>query len=160
MRVEIVRIYNCPTYCIGRLYVDGACVCDTLEDTDRGLDEGMDEGEMRKVKVHSKTAIPTGTYKVTMGVRSPKFSQYKFYADLCGGCLPRLVGVKCFEGVLLHCGSTAQNSSGCVLVGKNTVKGRLTDSQKVFTKLMKQHFIPAKMLGEDITLKITRTYKA
>ena len=48
MRVEIVRIYNCPAYCIGRLYVDGACVCDTLEDTDRGLDEGMDEREMLK----------------------------------------------------------------------------------------------------------------
>ena len=159
MRVEIVRIYNCPTYCIGRLYVDGVYQNDVLEDTDRGLDQSMSLAEIRKRKVYKQTAIPTGAYKITMNVKSPKFSQYDFYKKLCDGYLPRLVDVKGFEGVLLHCGATAQNSAGCLLVGLNTIKGRLTDSQKTFAKLMKKHLIPAKMLDEEITITITRKYK-
>ena len=159
MKVELVRIYNCPTYCIGKLYIDGVWQNDVLEDTDRGLDDSMTVEQIRKIKVKSQTAIPTGTYRITMNVQSPKFSQYAFYKKLCNGYLPRLEKVKGFDGVLLHCGSTAQNSAGCLLQGLNTIKGRLTNSQAVFTKLMKQHFLPAKVLGEEITLTITRKYK-
>ena len=75
MKVERVRIYNCPTYCIGKLYINGEWQCDVVEDTDRGLDDSMSVAEIRKIKVYSKTAIPTGTYRVTMDVQSPKFSQ-------------------------------------------------------------------------------------
>ena len=159
MKVELVRIYNCPTYCIGKLYIDGVYQNDTLEDTDRGLDQSMSEAEIRKIKVYAQTAIPTGTYRVTMGVQSPKFSKYPFYKKLCKGYLPRLIGVKGFDGVLMHCGAKASNSAGCLLQGLNTVKGRLTDSQAVFTKLMKQHFLPAKILEENMEITITRTYK-
>ena len=159
MKVELVRIYNCPTYCIGKLYVNGVYQNDTLEDTDRGLDQSMSEAEIRKIKVYRRTAIPTGTYKITMNVQSPKFSKYPFYAKLCKGYLPRLLNTKGFDGVLFHCGSTADNSAGCVLHGYNTIKGRLTNSQAAFTKLMKQHFIPAKMLGEEMEVTITRKYK-
>jgi len=159
MKIELVRIYNCSTYCIGKLYVDGVWQCDTVEDTDRGLDDSMTETEIRKKKVYSKTAIPTGTYKVTMDVQSPKFSQYKFYYDLCKGYLPRLNGVPGFEGVLIHCGSSAASSAGCLIVGLNTIKGKVTSSQATYKKLMKQFFMPAKMLGEEITLTITRKYK-
>lgn len=130
-----------------------------VEDTDRGLDQSMTEAEIRKRKVYAQTAIPTGTYKVTMNVRSPKFSQYKFYKDLCAGYLPRLLNVKCFDGVLWHCGSSAASSAGCGIVGLNTIKGKVTSSQATFKKLMKQYFLPAKMLDEDIELKITRRYK-
>ena len=159
MKIELVRIYTCPTYTIGKLYIDGVYQNDTLEDSDRGLDDSMSEEEIRRRKVYAQTAIPTGTYKITMNVRSPKFSQYPFYKKLCNGYLPRLIGTKGFEGVLLHCGSKASNSAGCILQGLNTIKGRLTDSQAVFTKLMKQHFIPAKMLGKEITITITTKYK-
>lgn len=159
MKIELKRIYTCPTYTIGKLYIDGVYQNDTLEDTDRGLDDSMSEAEIRKRKVYAQTAIPTGTYKITMNVRSPKFSQYPFYKKLCDGYLPRLIGIKGFEGVLLHCGNKASSSAGCILQGLNTIKGRLTDSQSVFTKLMKKHFIPAKMLGKEITITITSNYK-
>ena len=137
MRLELVRIYTCPTYTIGKLYIDGVYQNDTLEDSDRGLDDSMSEEEIRRRKVYAQTAIP----------------------KLCNGYLPRLIGTKGFEGVLLHCGSKASNSAGCILQGLNTIKGRLTDSQAVFTKLMKQHFIPAKMLEKEITITITTKYK-
>lgn len=159
MKIDLVRIYNCPTYCIGKLYINGEWVCDTVEDTDRGLDDSMTEEQIRRLKVYSKTAIPTGTYRITMNVQSPKFSQYAFYKSLCKGYLPRLLKTKGFEGVLIHCGSSANSSAGCLIVGLNTIKGRVTSSQATYKKLMKQYFLPAKVLGEDITITITRKYK-
>lgn len=159
MKVELIRIYTSPTYTIGKLYIDGVYQNDTLEDPDRGLDQSMSAAEIRKLKVYRRTAIPTGTYKITMSVQSPKFSKYPFYLALCKGYLPRLVGVKCYDGVLMHCGSTADNTDGCLLQGYNTIKGRLTNSQAAFTKLMKRHFLPAKMLDEDMEITISRKYK-
>lgn len=159
MKIELVRIANRPTYCIGKLYINGVYQNDTLEDTDRGLDDSMSEEEIRKRKIYAQTAIPTGTYKVTMQVRSPKFAKYPFYKKLCDGYLPRLLNVKCYEGILMHCGAKASNSAGCLLQGLNTIKGRLTNSQEMFTKLMKNHFNPARLLGEYIEITITRRYK-
>ena len=158
MKVELVRIYNCPTYCIGRIYVDGEYVCDCVEDTDRGLDQSWPLSEIKKKKIKSMTAIPTGTYEMTMSIQSPKFSQYEYYYRLCKGYLPRILGIKGFEGVLFHCGSSAQSSAGCIIVGYNTIKGKVTDSRKAFEKLM-VHFNAAKVLEDEITLKITRKYK-
>lgn len=159
MKVELVRIFTCSTYTIGKLYVDGEWVCDTLEDTDRGLDQSMTVEEIRKRKVYRQTAIPTGTYKITMDIPSPKFAQYPFYRKLCKGYLPRLLKVKGFDGILMHCGSTADNSAGCILIGLNTIKGRLTNSQKTYTTFMGLHILPAQKMKEEITITITRKYK-
>ena len=159
MKIELIRIYTCSTYTIGKIYINGVWQCDVVEDTDRGLDDSMSLAEIRKKKVYAQTAIPTGTYKVTMNVQSPKFSKYDFYKKLCNGYLPRILGTKGFDGCLFHCGSSAASSAGCLIVGLNKIKGKVVDSQATFTKLMKKFFLPAKMLGEDITLTITRKYK-
>ena len=126
MRLELKRIAKREDYTIGRLYVDGEYFCDTLEDKVRDL--------TRETKVYGKTAIPEGTYEVTLRVQSPRFSQKKQY-DFCKGYLPRLVGGPSFEGVLIHGGNTAADTEGCILVGKNTVKGMVTDSSATFRKL-------------------------
>lgn len=126
MRLELKRIAKREDYTIGRLYVDGEYFCDTLEDKVRDL--------KRETKVYGKTAIPEGTYEVTLRVQSPRFSQKKQY-DFCKGYLPRLLGVPSFEGVLIHVGNTAADTEGCILVGKNTVKGMVTDSSATFRKL-------------------------
>jgi hypothetical protein len=159
MKVELVRIYNCPTYCISHIYVNGEYVCDAIEDTDRGLDQSMSLAEIKKRKVYKLTAIPTGTYKITMSVQSPKFSQYDYYRKYCKGYMPRVLDVPGYDGILFHRGSSAASSAGCIICGYNKVKGRVVDSQKAWEKLMKQHFMPAKVLGEDIELKVTRKYK-
>lgn len=126
MRLELKRIAKREDYTIGRLYVDGEYFCDTLEDKVRDL--------TREEKVYGKTAIPEGTYEVTLRIQSPHFSQKKQY-DFCKGYLPRLLGVPSFEGVLIHVGNTAADTEGCILVGKNTVKGMVTDSSATFRKL-------------------------
>jgi hypothetical protein len=139
--------------------VNGEYVCDAIEDTDRGLDQSMSLAEIKKRKVYKLTAIPTGTYKMTMNIQSPKFSQYDYYRKYCNGYMPRVLDVPGYDGILFHRGSSAASSAGCLIVGLNKIKGKVVDSQKAWEKLMKKYFLPAKVLGEDITLTITRKYK-
>lgn len=165
MRIEHVRIYTTkgsgtsPGYTISHIYVNGEYVCDAVEDYDRGLDQGMTLAEIRKRKVYKQTAIPTGTYELTMDIISPKFSQMTYYKNFCKGRMPRLLNVKGYDGILIHCGSNANSSAGCVIVGLNTVKGCVTNSKAVWEKLMRQYFLPAWKLEEKITYTITRKYK-
>mgnify|MGYP003301032405 CR=1 FL=1 len=135
MKIVVDRKWKKSEYTIGRLYIDGEFFCNTLEDPDRGLDEKMDIREIRAKKIPNQTAIPTGTYNITLDVKSPKFSTYNFYDEVCDGYLPRLLNVPGFDGILIHVGSNASHSSGCILVGNNTVKGGLTNSKDVFRKL-------------------------
>lgn len=135
MKLTLERRFKCNGYTIGRLLVDGKCFCDTLEDADRGLTDAMTKEEIKSKKLKSITAIPTGVYYITLGVVSPKFGNDPYYKDVCGGRLPRLMGVKGFEGVLIHCGNTAKDTDGCVLVGENKVKGQVIKSKETFRKL-------------------------
>ena len=92
-------------------------------------------------------------------IESPKFSQYTYYKKYCKGYLPRLLNVPGYDGILIHRGSSANSSAGCIIVGFNTIKGKVTNSQKAWEKLMKEYLMPAKVLGEKITYTITRKYK-
>lgn len=159
MKLNLVRIYTCPTYTISHLYVNGEYVCDCIEDMDRGLDQNMPLEEIKKQKVYKLTAIPTGTYKITMNVQSPKFRQYEYYKKYCNGYLPRLLEIKGFDGVLIHCGSTAANSAGCLIVGYNTIKGCVTNSRKAFELLMSKYLVPAKKAKEEMWITIETKYK-
>lgn len=138
MNILVDRKWKKSTYTIGRLYIDGVYFCNTLEDKDRGLKQTDPLSKITSTKVYSETAIPTGTYKVLMNVKSPKYSTYKWYRDLCGGFMPRLDNVPGFSGILIHPGNTALDSSGCLLVGKNTQVGKITDSKNTFAKLYKK----------------------
>lgn len=93
MKIEVKRLYKKANYTIGKIYVDGQYVSDTLEDTDRGLTQEMTDGEIEKKKVFGKTAIPSGEYDVTLSVISPKFGKMPYYKEVCGGRLPRLLSV-------------------------------------------------------------------
>lgn len=137
MKLTLNRIYRGPSYTIGKLYIDDKYFCDTLEDTDRGLTDKMTLTEILKIKKPSETAIPSGTYNITLDVVSPRFSTKAFYRQVCNGKLPRLLNVKGFDGVLIHSGNTEKDSSGCILVGQNKVKGKVINSQETFKKLYK-----------------------
>lgn len=137
MKITIERKWKKENYTIGRLYIDGKLFCNTLEDKDRGLNQKMTLKDIIKKKIYGKTAIPTGTYNLTLNVKSPKFSKYEFYQKTCNGFLPRILDVPGFSGILIHCGSNESHSSGCVLVGYNKIKGGLTNSKEVFIKLYK-----------------------
>ena len=155
-KVELVirRIAAKADYTIGRLYVNGAYFCDTLENTDRGLDKSMPLEELTRKKVYGSTAIPTGTYRVTMRRKSPKFSRIDYYRNFCDGFMPRLLQVPGFEGVLIHRGNGEEATEGCLLVGENTSPGGLSDSKRNWEKLMRDYLLPAKESGIPITITI------
>ena len=88
MRLTLQRIAKKDTYAIGRLYVDGIYVCDTVEDKDRGLKSHYPLEQIKKAKVYGETAIPMGTYVIDMDRVSPKFSS-RSWAKPYGGKIPR-----------------------------------------------------------------------
>lgn len=135
MEVLVYRKYKKPDYCVGRMSIDGTFICNTMEDVDRGLDDGMQDWMIKNKKIPNVTAIPTGRYKIDMDTVSSKFSKYPFYMEVCQGKLPRIKNVRGFDGILIHCGVDHSNSSGCILVGMNTKVGKLTDSKETFKKI-------------------------
>ena len=136
MELKLKRIFKGDKYTIGNLFINDKKFCDTLEDTDRGLDASMPISKIMTLKKFGITAIPKGTYEVVMNVVSAKFSKYKQYT-FCGGRVPRLLNVPGYDGVLMHIGNKPEDTDGCILVGKNTVKGMITSSTETFMSFYK-----------------------
>ena len=155
MELTLKRIALRSEYTIGKLYVDGEYVCDTIEDTVRDLDK---DGKFAngEVKIPGKTAIPYGRYEITMKVKSPKYSNFSKYswAKKYDGYLPRLLNVPHFDGVLIHVGNSALDSEACVLVGENKVVGKVINSVNTFRRLMDDYLVPAKKRNEKIFMVI------
>lgn len=110
MNIELKRRYLCDKYTIGDLYIDGVFFSNTLEDKVRDLPNEQ--------KVMHETAIPKGVYKIIMNM-SVRFKRI----------MPLLLNVPFFQGIRIHSGNKATHSSGCILVGINTIKGGLTESK-------------------------------
>ena len=155
MELTLKRIALRSEYTIGKLYVDGKYVCDTIEDAVRDLDK---DGKFAngEVKIPGKTAIPYGRYEITMKVKSPKYSNFSKYswAKKYDGYLPRLLNVPHFDGVLIHVGNSALDSEACVLVGENKVVGKVINSVNTFRRLMDEYLVPAKKRNEKISITI------
>lgn len=126
MEILLKRKYFKRDYTIGRLYIDGKKICDTLEPPSGGLDENSSRRKVLRMKKQMGTCcIPTGIYPVVV-TKSPKFKQW----------LPLLLGVRGFEGVRIHAGNYPQDTEGCILPGWNTQKGMVTGSREAMRKLM------------------------
>jgi hypothetical protein len=93
--IYVTRDDCTPDRTLGTMRFGDGFVCHTLEDP-------MREGE----KVYGDTAIPLGTYRVTI-TRSKRFNKM----------MPLLHNVPNFGGVRLHCGNNTDDTSGCILVG-------------------------------------------
>jgi hypothetical protein len=153
MNLRVERRWKKDTYVIGVLFVDGVRFCETLEDKDRGLKQSDPLSVIKARKVYQETAIPTGVYEVAMDTVSPKYNASAWYRKVCQGKVPRLLDVPGWEGVLLHTGNNALQTAGCLLVGRNTKVGQLTESKATFEKLYKK-MKSAHDKGEKITIQI------
>jgi len=116
MNLRIERKYFKDTYSIGTLSIDGVYFCDTLEDRYRAMPE--------EKKIYGQTAISPGTYRIIMS-----------YSNRFKRIMPEVLNVPYFEGIRIHSGNTDADTSGCILVGKNTIKGQLIDSRTTSDKL-------------------------
>ena len=122
MKLTLKRIALRPTYTIGKLYIDDAYFCDTLEDTVRDTNKSgkFDNGEQ---KIKGKTAIPYGTYEIKW-TYSPRFKKYT----------PQLMNVPSFEGIRIHAGNTSADTEGCLLLGENKKVGMVLNSRATINK--------------------------
>ena len=140
MIITLKRIYKKGIFTLGALQIQtesnreflmNRYFCDTLEP--HAIDWRKEE------KVAGKTAIPTGRYRVVMS-----------YSNTYKRRMPYLLNVPHFTGIMIHTGNTAEDTRGCILVGKAvrpqkpeeesltgkaTVIGRLTDSRVTFNRL-------------------------
>lgn len=149
MKLVLKRINNQDNYCEGKLYIDGIYQCDVIEDTDRGLTNEMSITEIQSKKVYGETAIPKGTYQITLDVVSPKFKD-RSWATFCEGKLPRLLDVPGYEGVLIHVMNQASESLGCIGVGQKTKDGWISNSTQTFKNL----YYKLKQATDQITITI------
>lgn len=122
MKLILKRIALRPTYTIGKLYIDDAYFCDTLEDTVRDTNKSgkFDNGEQ---KIKGKTAIPYGTYEIKW-TYSPRFKKYT----------PQLMNVPSFEGIRVHAGNTSADTEGCLILGENKQVGKVLNSRATINK--------------------------
>lgn len=105
-KLKLVRDTYTSKSTIGKLYVNDKFICDTLEDVCRDLNRDGDLDDAGEKKIYGETAIPAGTYKMIINI-SPRFKKL----------LPRLIGIKDYDGVLVHSGNAPIDTHGCILTG-------------------------------------------
>lgn len=133
MKIEVVRPQSCGATCtIGEMFINGKFTCYTLEDVVRPKNE----------KVFGQTAIPYGSYRITV-THSPRF----------GVDLPLVNDVPGFSGVRIHPGNTAADTEGCILVGLGKTETSVTHSRDAFSGVMAQIRDAIKQ-GEEVTLEV------
>ena len=127
MNLTLYRKWFTDISTTGVLFIDGEFFCYTLEDV------------VREQKIYGKTAIPYGKYDVVI-TYSPRFKKN----------MPLLVNVPNFEGVRIHAGNTANDTEGCILVGKSKGQDFIGGSRKTYEELMER------IKGQKLTLEIRR----
>jgi hypothetical protein len=120
----LTRVFKGPTYTIGKFHFGETFFCDILEDTVRDKNNDGDLDDPGETKVWGETAIPIGRYEIVRQY-SPHFKRD----------MPYLVGVRYFTGIMMHWGTTAIDTHGCLLVGVNSEKGKVLGSRVTFDAL-------------------------
>lgn len=118
--------------------MDDVWECFTLEDTVREQ-PGV---PVRGWKVQGDTAIPRGSYPVTI-----TYSE-RFKRDL-----PLLGNVEGFTGVRIHPGNTSEDTEGCLLVGRTKTDKSVGESRAAFAELYKK-IEDAINDGDTVTIEI------
>jgi len=118
MEIDLHRKWRKNGYTISVLSINGQRICEALEDEDRGLASSMSKEEIAKRKIYAETAIPTGRYQVTL-TYSPRFKKK----------LPLVMNVPGYDGIRIHSGNKAKDTEGCILCGRNTAVGTVTNSR-------------------------------
>lgn len=120
MNLTLQRSPSANGHTIGRLLLEDAHECWTCEDVIREV-PGV---PVEQWKVHGKTAIPAGRYRITV-----TFSN-RFKTEL-----PLLEAVPGFGGIRIHPGNTADDTEGCILPGSLVVSTGVANSRRAFDAL-------------------------
>lgn len=138
MKLTLIRTVFTDKSTTGILYIDGVKECFTLEDKVREISFVP----VTVWKLFGVTAIPRGTYKIVTNL-SPKY----------GKEMVLLEGVKGFSGVRIHSGNVAEDTEGCVLVGKTVGTDRVNFSRDAMDALYLK-IKTALSKNEEVTITI------
>lgn len=147
MILEVVRYNHDKKTTQGILLVNTSFECFTLED------------EHRCEKVHGKTRIPSGYYKVKMRKElTPLTQKYREKYDWFTYHI-QLMDVPGFEWVYIHIGNRHIDTEGCLLVGDtpqadpDDEESYVWHSERAFIRLYKI-ISGALNAGEEVTIQI------
>lgn len=126
----LTRTVKAPDFTFGRLNIP-----------EYGISYCSIEDGIHSVKIHGKTAIPAGKYQVIIN-----FSN-RFKKDM-----PLLLNVPGFEGIRIHCGNTAEDTEGCILLGTSYGKAMVLNSRLAFDSFFPK--LQALLAKGDVFLEI------
>lgn len=113
MTLILQRTHEVGDTTFGKLYLNDMTFLNyTLED------------KVREIKIKHQTAIPAGTYEIIIN-KSERFKQM----------MPLLLNVPGFDGIRIHKGNSAIDTSGCILVGDIVSNDRLLSSTTAYQRL-------------------------
>lgn len=139
MQITVIR--NCvdDICAIGTLSVDGNFQCYTLEPPVREI-----PGQpVASWKIDGQTAIPVGTYPVTISF-SPHFGCDKIHIN----------DIEDFSAVMIHEGNTVANTEGCTLVGETQIRDEILQSVAALAPL--QAMVQAALdAGEEVYYSVS-----
>ena len=121
MKLRLRRLYETGIHTVG-LLTYGRHVFTTLEDA------GHDQ------KIKGQTRIPAGVYELQLRTTSPMASRYRDrFGDTHEGMI-WLQSVPQFDYVYIHLGNVAEDTDGCILVGRTMepARGFIGDSVKAY----------------------------
>ena len=130
MILELQRKWFTDKSTIGELLINDEYECVTLEDPER------DE------KIPGITAIPRGFYPVIIT-----------YSNRFQKRMPLLKDVPNFTGIRIHTGNKAEDTEGCILVGRSRATDWISNSRVAYDALYPK-IETALLAGEDVFIKI------
>ncbi len=140
MKLTLQRRASAGGATIGKLHIDGVFACHTLEDEVREI-----AGQpVSTWKIKGVTAIPQGTYAVTLE-QSMRFGPETLSLNTVPG----------FLYIRMHAGNTSADTEGCILLGmQSTERTLIGGTSRPAVELVKGAVRNALARGEKVTIDI------
>lgn len=140
MKLTLTRRASVDGATIGKLHIDGVYACCTLEDEIREI-----EGQpVANWKIKGATAIPAGTYRVTLE-----------YSNRFGADTLTIHDVPGFMYIRMHAGNTHADTEGCPLLGMQaTDRSLIAGTSRPAVALVKSQVARAISEGQTVTIDI------
>lgn len=125
VREPVTRVAGAENYTQGRVYLDNVFFCHSCEDEDRFLERSLEDVSERKI--YGRTAVPRGKYRLITSM------SHRF-----GKVLPEVLDTPGFSGIRMHGGNRAEDSLGCILVGRVRTSSGIAQCADTVQRIIQQ----------------------
>ena len=145
MKIKVNRFLSDADTTVSQISIDDTIECYGLED------------EYREIKVMAETRIPAGTYQIDLRTDRDFHKRYSNRFPAFHQGMLHIRNVPNFTNILIHCGNTDDNTSGCLLIGTTVSisikKMTIGSSVRAYTKFYKEVIQAAKDGNLEIEFK-------